>query len=126
MRRDELSRSAGALLGLCAITAIGLTVSCFSERATGTQVSCNGTTVPCEVEIRDFSFEPQVLRVPPGASVTWVNRGQQVHTSTSDGSGWDSGSVAPGANYARQFNAAGQFPYHCEPHPAMTATIIVE
>jgi plastocyanin len=126
MRFGELTRAAAALAGLCAIAVAGLTASCFSERATGTSLSCNGTTVPCEVEIRDFAFEPATLRVAAGATVRWVNRGGVAHTSTSDGAGWDSGTIAPNASYSRAFSTAGQFPYHCEPHPSMTASIIVE
>lgn len=130
MRLEELTRSAAALLGLCAIAAAGLTASCFSERSTATSsASCDGTTVPCVVDIRNFAFEPSVLTVPAGATVTWVNREQQVglvHTSTSDGAGWDSGVLAPGASFSRAFSQTGSFAYHCEPHPGMRATIIVE
>jgi plastocyanin len=130
MRLEELTRSAAALLGLCTIAAAGLTASCFSERSTATSsASCDGTTVPCVVDIRNFAFEPAVLRVPGGATVTWVNREQQAglaHTSTSDGAGWDSGSLPPGASFSSTFTTVGQFPYHCVPHPQMRATIIVE
>jgi plastocyanin len=125
MRIDEMTRSAAALIGLCAIAIAGATASCFSERATGSSVSCNVTSVPCEVEIRDFAFEPAVLRVPAGATVTWVNRGPTAHTSTSDGGAWDSGTLAANASFSRPFNTTGDFPYHCEPHPTMRATIVV-
>lgn len=126
MRREEMTRSAAVLAGLCAIAAAGLTASCFSERTTGTSVSCNGTTVPCEVDIRDFAFGPATLRVPVGATVTWVNSGPTAHTSTADDGTWDSPTLAAGGSFPRTFNATGTFPYHCEPHPTMRATIIVE
>jgi plastocyanin len=126
-RFEEITRSAATLVGLCAIAAVGLTASCFSERATGTSADCEGTTAsPCVVDIRDYRFEPAELRVPAGATVTWTNRGADVHTSTSDGPGWDSGNVVPGASYSRTFPTTGSFPYHCEPHPTMRATIVVE
>ena len=129
MRLDETTRSLAALAGLCAIAAGGLTVSCFSDRSTAASASCNGTTVACVVDIQNFAFQPAVLRVAAGATVTWTNREQQAglgHSSTSDGSGWDSGILQPGATYSRAFAAVGEFPYHCEPHPGMRATIIVE
>jgi plastocyanin len=125
--RSELARAAAALVGLCGIAAVGLTASCFSERTTGTTRDCAGTTAdPCVVEIRNFSFQPSTLRVPAGATVTWVNRDDVVHTSTSDGTGWDSGALSTNASYSRAFSSAGQFPYHCTPHPNMQATIVVE
>jgi plastocyanin len=130
MCRGTMTRSVAALVGLCAIAAAGFTVSCFSDRTTAAApVSCNGTTIPCVVDIQNFAFEPTVLRVPAGATVTWTNREQTTglgHTSTSDGAGWDSGTLLPGASYSRTFNAVGEFPYHCEPHPTMKATIVVE
>jgi len=129
IRDDQVRRWAASLIGLCAIGIVGLTASCFSERVTGAEQSCNGTSVPCVVSIRNFAFEPTVLRVPAGATVTWVNNETQAglaHTSTSDGSGWDSDFLSPGDSYSRAFPSSGQFPYHCEPHPNMKATIIVE
>jgi plastocyanin len=125
-RFDELARSAATLFGLCAIAAVGLTASCFSERTTGTGASCNGTTIPCVVNIRDFAFEPATLRVPAGVTVTWVNQGPSPHTSTADDGTWDSPTLTTNATFPRAFPTAGTFPYHCEPHPAMRATIIVE
>jgi plastocyanin len=125
--RQELARAAAVLVGLCGIAAVGLTASCFSERTTGTSRDCAGTSSdPCVIEIRNFSFQPTTLRVPAGATVTWVNRDDVVHTSTSDAGVWESGFLSTDASYSRAFTAAGQFPYHCTPHPNMQATIVVE
>lgn len=126
-RNTELQRSAAALVGLCAVAAAGLTLSCFSERTTGTSQDCAGTpSDPCVVEMRNYTFQPSTLRVPAGATVTWVNRDPDAHTSTSDGAGWDSGNVATQAQYSRAFSTRGEFPYHCRPHPTMRATIVVQ
>ncbi len=129
---DELRRSVAALVGLCGIAAAGLTASCFSERVTEAgDASCNGTSVPCVVSIRNFAFEPSVLRVPSGATVTWVNDETQVglaHTSTSDNAGWDSGFLAPGQSYSRTFAQPGEYRYICSLHVVeeMFGTVIVE
>jgi plastocyanin len=124
---EELTRSVASLVGLCTIAAAGLTLSCFSERGTGvSESSCDGTSVPCVVEIRNLRFQPALLRVPAGATVTWVNRDQDLHTSTSDNGVWDSDIIAPDASFVRTFTTAGQFPYHCVPHPTMMASIVVE
>lgn len=49
------------------------------------------------------------------------------HSSTSDAiEGWDSGLISATTPYERTFDRAVRFPYHCGPHPSMTATIIVE
>jgi plastocyanin len=57
--------------------------------------------------------------------VTWMNQDSVAHTSTSDGAGWDSGIVAPGAQYSVAFNTAGTYTYHCTIHPGMTGTVVV-
>jgi plastocyanin len=121
---DEVRRSAATLVGLCAIAAAGLTASCFSDRSTAASTVCEAS--PCVVNIRDFAFEPATLRVRAGATVRWVNQGPTSHTSTSDNAGWDSGFLAAGENYSRTFSSTGEFAYHCEPHPTMRATVIVE
>jgi plastocyanin len=129
-RLHDMTRSAGVLIGACAIAGAGLTASCFSERSTAAApVTCDGASGPCVVDMRNFAFQPAELHIPVGATVTWVNGETQVglaHTSTSDGAGWDSGFLAPGASFSHTFTAAGQFPYHCVPHPTMLATIVVQ
>ena len=47
------------------------------------------------------------------------------HTATSDGAGWDTGSIK--ANESGQFIAKspGSFAYHCAFHPGMKGTITV-
>ena len=110
-------------------------VACFSDRATASTTVSTGTcTTPTSaagatvVFIRDFAFATPTVRVKAGSSVAWVNCEPTniPHTSTSDASGWDSGSLAPSAFYTRPFATTGTFPYHCAIHPSMKATVIVE
>ncbi len=76
------------------------------------------------VSIIDFSFVPQTDTVTAADSVRWVNNGAVLHTTTSNTSVWNSGTLSPGpSSYTRQFNTAGPFPYHCKFHPGMTGTI---
>lgn len=87
-----------------------------------------GVTGPA-VGIRGFAFSPQTLRVAPGTRVTWVNcerAGVDPHTATADDGAWGSNLLFSGDQFSRDFNTEGTFPYHCVPHPAMQAVIIVE
>jgi plastocyanin len=77
------------------------------------------------VSIQDFFFSPDQMTVAPGTTVTWVNDGQQPHTSTSDDGTWDSGTLEPGDDYSFTFDDPGTYTYHCSIHPDMTATITV-
>jgi plastocyanin len=71
------------------------------------------------------AFSPDAADVAVGTTVTWTNSDSVAHTSTSDGAGWDSGAIAPRAQFSRTFQDAGTFPYHCAIHPGMVGTITV-
>ena len=82
------------------------------------------------VSMRDNFFQQRVDTVAAGGTVTWRNDGNNPHTSTSDAGVWDSGSVASGGTFARQFTQAGSFPYFCTFHGqaggvGMAGTIVV-
>jgi plastocyanin len=76
------------------------------------------------------AFAPQTITIPAGRFVTWRNTDAQVHTSTSDAGvtpAWNSNNIAATTGqYQRQFTTAGSYAYHCNIHPAMTGTIIVQ
>ncbi len=119
--------AAAATLGL------GALASCFSER-TATSIEDGECRVPVGegvagstiVLVRGFAFEPAEVRVRPGERVTWVSCDEQAHTSTADRGEWSSPLLPPGDAFTQAFEAAGEFPYHCEPHPFMTGRVIVE
>jgi plastocyanin len=79
-----------------------------------------------EVQIQDFAFSPDRLEVTVGTTVTWTNTGQAPHTVTSDDGLFDSGELANGNTFNFTFDKAGEFAYHCNIHPKMTATIVVK
>ncbi len=82
------------------------------------------------VSIVDFAFSPDSLVLNLGDSVVWTNNGAAIHTSTSGVGGvwdglWDSGDLANGATFVREFAADGTFPYFCRHHPNMTGVVVV-
>ncbi|MBA3578756.1 MAG: cupredoxin family copper-binding protein [Gemmatimonadaceae bacterium] len=78
------------------------------------------------VNIKDLAFSPATLRIKVGQTVEWVNGDPLAHTVTADDKSWGSAFLNQGGGYVRRFTAVGSFPYHCEPHPQMQATVIVE
>jgi plastocyanin len=126
-------------LTIGALVCTGVVIAaCFSDRGAGPSTNVAAECrVPVTVidsmhyliAIRDFGFHPDSLNVPPGATVTWVNCedvGQEPHTTTSDSSVWNSPDLSPGNRFSHTFHAAGEFSYHCTPHPFMTGKIIVQ
>ncbi|HTI05351.1 MAG TPA: cupredoxin family copper-binding protein [Gemmatimonadales bacterium] len=119
------------------LVVVVIAAACFSERGSGPATGAAECSVPVTVidsmhyliAIRDFSFHPDSLTVPVGATVTWVNcetPPQEPHTTTSDSSVWASPELSPGSRFSHTFPAAGGFPYHCTPHPFMTGKIEVQ
>lgn len=91
-------------------------------------VSGSGTPVSIPTGAQTLgnqAFSPDAVDVAVGTTVTWTNNDSITHTSTSDGAGWDSGAIAPRAQFSRTFQNAGTFPYHCSIHPGMVGTITV-
>lgn len=83
-------------------------------------------TIPKGAEtLGNRAFSPDALDVAVGTTVTWTNSDSVAHTSTSNGAGWNSGSIAPGGQFSTTFQTAGAFPYHCTIHPGMVGTVTV-
>jgi amicyanin len=79
------------------------------------------------VTIENFAFNPATITVKKGTTVTWTNKDSAAHTVTTDsGSGPTSQLLNQGDSYTFTFNTAGTFNYHCQPHPNMKGTVIVE
>jgi plastocyanin len=81
------------------------------------------TTLSARVE--DFSYEPARLEVQRGATVTWTNQGQVIHTVTANDGSFDSGEIDSGAKGSITFSRPGTYEYHCTPHPFMRGVIVV-
>ena len=79
-----------------------------------------------KVVLKNFAFSPNVLKVKAGTKVTWTNEDVASHTVTSDTGAFGSGLLSPGKSFERVFAEKGTFAYHCEPHPSMKGTVIVE
>ena len=83
-------------------------------------------TIPMGAEVLgNRAFSPDEIEVSAGTTVTWANTDSVSHTSTSNASGWDSGIIAPGRQFAFTYQTAGTFPYHCAIHPGMVGTVVV-
>lgn len=74
-----------------------------------------------------YSFQPATLTVKMGTQVVWLNSSDAPHTVTSDMAGAFSSpsNVTPNKSFKFTFTTAGTFPYHCNIHPYMKATITV-
>lgn len=89
--------------------------------ASATTAAAAGTSV----SIVDFAFEPNVLEIPAGTTVEWVNNDEFPHTVVADDGSFESDTMETGGTFAFEFATPGTFPYICGIHPQMTASITV-
>lgn len=75
------------------------------------------------VEMQDNIFDPDEILLKVGGTVTWVNVGENDHTTTGDD--WDSGNLDPDETHAETFSTVGEFDYVCTIHDGMEGTITV-
>ncbi|NIR44562.1 MAG: cupredoxin family copper-binding protein [Gemmatimonadetes bacterium] len=108
---------------LAAAIAFGTAELC---RAQSTTAAAEEPVKTVEVEMRNFAFSADTIRIQPGTSVRWVNRDEVGHTSTADEGEWASPLLGPGESFTQRFDEAGTYTYHCTPHPFMRGVVIVE
>jgi plastocyanin len=70
------------------------------------------------VRMEDNFFAPANITVEPGTTVTWVQSGNNPHTTTSYDGLWDSGMIegGSGGTFSFTFEEPGTFDYFCIPH----------
>ncbi|CAN5662976.1 hypothetical protein BH23PAT2_BH23PAT2_06280 [soil metagenome] len=138
------------VIGLVAIVVIGSIVALSQNNSddTGMNMPASDTSatsnsdsnmseqMPTEIQsgtvsidIMDFNFSPETIRVEPGTTVTWTNRdtaSHDVHPDQPSDSFARSELLAQGESYSVTFDEVGEYSYFCTPHPYMQATVIVE
>jgi plastocyanin/glucose/arabinose dehydrogenase len=97
-----------------AVVAPAATATPVAAVPSPTAVTSGASTA--SVEMRNVAFNPPSLQVKVGTKVTWTNRDDVEHTTTSDTGVWDSGLLPNGSSFSFTFAQAGTFPYYCRPH----------
>lgn len=84
---------------------------------------------PETILIKDFAFSPANCKVKVGSSITFKNDDAVPHTATAlfnAPAQFDTGELAAGASGTITFDTAETIPFHCEIHPSMVGSIVVE
>lgn len=132
-----LNRILGLILVMTILLLLAMSVSCTAsdqsvpgaENGQDDAAAQNGDKI--QIELRNLRFDPDMVTIKQGTTVTWINRDSVTHTVTSgtrnNGSGlFDSGNLNSGATFSYTFNEKGTFDYFCMPHSGMDGTIVVE
>jgi plastocyanin len=100
----------------------------------GTTANVSNSTVQSgkvTISITHMAYQPSVIVVKPGTTITWVNHDSVVHTVTQGqnaspyAGGFNSGLMPTGKAWSYTFQKTGTYLYTCEVHPSMNARIIV-
>jgi plastocyanin len=92
----------------------------------GTQTIITKLSSSAAVEMKDMAFDPSVIHLKVGGTVTWDNVDSVNHKVVSDdGTEFSSAELANGQAFSHTFSTAGTYAYHCSIHPSMTGTIVV-
>ena len=72
------------------------------------------------------AFGQNPLTISVGTTISWLNTDNTTHDAVADSGAWSSGNLTPGGRFNFTFASAGRFTYHCQIHPNMVGTIIVQ
>ena len=126
------SKPIGVLFGILALVAvIAIAQPAYAANVQVT-ISSGAANTKGQCSATDC-FNPQVVNVNVGDTVTWTNADTVGHTATSGqpsdnqtGTVFDSSLIAAGKSYTSPaFTTAGTYNYFCQVHPWMTGQIIV-
>ena len=84
--------------------------------------AANQTTV----KIENFTFNPAVLTIKPGTTVTFENADDIPHSVVENDKKFKSKPLDTGDKFTMTFNDVGEISYYCGFHSHMTGKIIVK
>lgn len=84
------------------------------------------SAAPSRVEIFNYQFGPQTLRVKTGTAVVWVNYDFVPHDVKAADASFESGNMPNQDRYFLTFEKPGTFEYLCAIHLEMRGRVIVE
>ena len=77
------------------------------------------------VHILQDHFDPRVMQIIAGTTITWVNNDEIAHSVTADDESFDSWNIQPGASFSKVITQVGTLNYHCKYHPEMVGQLNV-
>ena len=105
-----------------------LLAACGSDSSKSAAVpASSGPTVSSapEIVVKNYTFPP--ITLPPGRSITFVDRDDEAHTVTADDATFSVGpfdSTNPVTLTAP--TSPGRYPFHCKIHPTMHGVLVVQ
>jgi plastocyanin len=127
---DSSHTTIGQGISASAVDSPGPNTSSPSQQATadaGANTSDSAeTSAAHQIKIDNFTFSPQTLTVPVGATITWINDDDVPHTVVDTGKRFKSAALDTDDRFSFTFTTAGEYSYFCGIHTHMTGKIVVK
>jgi plastocyanin len=78
------------------------------------------------VKIDNFTFTPNVVTVPAGSTIRWINKDDIPHNVVTEDKTIKSKVMDTDEQFSYTFTKPGIYPYFCSIHPKMTGKIVVQ
>ena len=130
-RYNPLKRTAWIVV-VISVIGWGFFASVIHSQETETTAEEGNTVYQVHIHKGGDKFEPSLLHIKVGDTVTWINDDDRGHPVASiPGQGTNdkelfSEPIAPGKSMSHTFKKAGEYPYFCYIHYVMMGAIIVE
>ncbi len=100
-----------------------------TSAGSGAQDTGNGSAeAGGTVDVKDFKFAPEAVKVKVGGTVTFANADKAKHNAQTDADAdgaFNTGDLQQGDSKAVTFDQAGTYAYYCIYHRFMTGTVEV-
>ena len=117
------------LLILSSLFLILMLVACSStsepEEGSNPEESDGSSSDSLEIKISGFKFDPDVITIPVGSTVTWKNYDPAPHATVGDNGEWDSGGLKKDDTFSFTFDTPGTYTYHDSYYVTMDGTVEV-
>jgi plastocyanin len=104
-----IPRLGPCVAALAATAVLGLAVGCGGSDATASPVATTEVTMA-----KSYRFDPEVIEIEAGQTVTWTNEDNFTHTVQVDGQ--EDHEVDPGDGVSITFDEPGTYHYVCRLH----------
>ncbi|MEA2521882.1 MAG: hypothetical protein QOI81_1528 [Actinomycetota bacterium] len=113
------------LLSACGSPAVPAAQATPPMRMVMTTSSPGKPVASSAVGIMNFAFQPAIVTVHIGTTVTWTNKDTIPHTVSDPQGGISSPTLSQNATYGHTFTKVGTYDYICTIHPYMHGTVVV-
>jgi plastocyanin len=115
----------GYMSWIAAAAMSALSIGMISMALFGQTVFARADDPNAIVAIDKFMFAPAALTVTPGATVTFENRDDMVHSIVGVGGSFRSKALDTGDKFSFTFDKPGEYAYFCGLHPYMKGKVVV-